>query len=208
MKKILNAALIIVLLVCVVFFANKFGIISLDELFGDEGIKVENTKSVITEVKKLSKLTTACYYGEIPIIKTKKSSIANSKVGNALSSIIGKSDALMTDEICVIINGKVRAGYDLSEMSDSDFLIGEDSIVIKMPEVKIFDVITNPSDVDVFVESGDWSHMEITELEQDANKKLLADAKSAGILDKAKESGLQQLETIFKSLGFSRVIFN
>ena len=42
MKKILNAALIIVLLVCVVFFANKFGIISLDELFGDEGIKVEN----------------------------------------------------------------------------------------------------------------------------------------------------------------------
>ncbi|MGM9833864.1 MAG: DUF4230 domain-containing protein [Candidatus Limisoma sp.] len=208
MKKILYIVITIVLVACGAFFANKFGVISFDELFGDDGIKVEKTKSVVTEIKKISKLTTACYYGEIPITNKKKSSIANSKVGNALSSIMGKNNALMEDEMCVIINGKVRAGYDLSEMSDSDFSIGGDSIVITMPEVKIFDAITNPSDVDIFVESGEWSHAEITKLEQEANKKLLADAKSAGILDKAKESGLQQLETIFKSLGYKRIIFN
>lgn len=152
---------------------------------GDE-LAIDDTANVVTEIKKISEFTTACFYEEIVLQETNKR-------------------FLSTDELVIVASGKVRAGFHLNNLDDSNVIVSGDTLTVNLPKAEIFDVIVNPSDFDIYIEDGTWSHEQVTKLEEKAVGQIKADAEKDGILDKATQSGVKKLTDMFKTFGFSEV---
>lgn len=207
MKKILYLIIVILVLVLGIYVANICGFSLFGTLFPNEGPKIEKTANVVTEVKAISKFTTACFYEELPLSTSKTSAAVDNSVVGTVAGWFGKRPKdVMSDNLCVIVSGKVRAGYDLSQLTEDHLRQSNDTIWVTLPPVEIFDAVVNPSDVDVFVEDGTWSHQEMTRLTASATDQLIADATAAGILERARTSGEDQLRALFQSFGFTTVI--
>ena len=80
-----------------------------------------------------------------------------------------------------------------------------DTLRVVLPAPEIFDVITNPSDYDIFVEQGGWTHEEITELQIGGRERVLANAMDDKILQKADSIGRERLTSLFQTFGFGVV---
>ena len=80
--------------------------------------------------------------------------------------------------------------------------------MVRLPEPEIFEIVLNPSDYEIFVEDGKWSHEEVVAVESRAKEVLRRDALAAGLLDKARESALGQLDRLLRSFGFREVILS
>lgn len=173
-----------------------------------EELQIEETCNVVTEIKKISEFTSACYYKEIILRETKTRKIVDNSLGNKIAKVFGKKDGLVTDEIVIIANGKVRAGFNLKGLSDDDIIVQGDTLTVTLPKVEILDVIVNPANFDVYVETGEWNENKVTEIKKQALEQIKSDAINDGILDKAKESGLKKLQEMFKSFGYKEVIIN
>ena len=109
-------------------------------------------------------------------------------------------------EIVLITRGKVRAGYDLSKITEQHLKISNDTISVLLPAPEVFDAIINPSDNDIFIEEGQWSHEEITAMQVNCRERLLNNALERGILEKANKLGEEKIKNLFKSLGFAEVL--
>lgn len=164
------------------------------KLFAQEELKIDPTESVVEEIKNISEFTTACYFEEYVLQTTKEAS------GNTLTKWV-KS----TPEVVILSKGKVRAGVDLSKVSNEDIRINGDTLSMRIPQAEIFDVIVNPSDYEIFIETGDWTHDEITKLVSQGREKVKNNALKDNIIEKAQESSRKKLEKLFKTLGFKQV---
>ena len=93
-------------------------------------------------------------------------------------------------------------------MKENDIAANGDTLTVNIPTAEIFDIIANPSDFDIFIEDGEWSHEEVTKIENRAKAKLEEDALNGNILGKANEKGPELLVSFFKSFGFNVVNVN
>ena len=166
-------------------------------------IKIMDTATVVTEIKKISEFTTYTYIDEL-IIHEKKTEEKENQ-GHLFG--IGKKDVpdTLRSEIVMIVSGVTRAGYDLGKISENDIRISGDTISVNLPAVEIFDVIVNPSDTKVFVEEGKWSHEEVSQMQVNCRSQMHQNALDRGILKKANEVGKEKVENLFKALGFNMV---
>lgn len=160
-------------------------------------LKIDDTASVVTGVRSLSALVSACYNDEVILTSHKQRSV------NAFGAPVGSVE----DEICIIATGQARAGVDLSEIGPDDMYVNGDTLMIKLPVAKIFDVIVNPSDFEIFAEEGKWSHADVVAVESQASARIRRDALSAGILEKASSSAQTQIRSLLRSFGFNEIIF-
>ena len=199
MGKIATLVLVAGLLVGGWCYIQSFGFNLFGLSFGGE-LKIDNTANVVEKIKAISEFTTACYYEEA-VLK-------DSKVEKNESGFLGLVDTETSKELVIIAKGKVRAGFDLSKVTEDKINIKNDTIGITLPEPEIFDVIINPSDYEMYIEEGKWSHEEVTALQTNYRAQLLAKANDAGILNKAKEAGKKRLESLFMTFGFSVVELN
>jgi len=152
-------------------------------LFKDNPLIIDETFNVVEEIHKIGEFTTATFYQEDVIYKTKKK-----------------------DELVLIIKGKVRVGFDLSNLSNDDIIVYSQTIKLRLPQVKIFDVITNPSGYETYEESGKWSFEEITEYKKEARDIIEKNALESGILQLAENTAIEKLTMMFQTLGFREVI--
>ena len=164
--------------------------------FGSGKIEIDETPNVVTGIREMKQLTTACYYEDVDTLVTKTS-----------------DDPLMLflderDRIQLIMNGKVRAGYDFAKLDESQVKISGDTLKLKLPPVEILDTVCNPSDCEVFINEGNWPHEKVQSIQMDLKYKLVDHAREEHILDKAAKSGKVQLEKLFKSFGFKEVVFS
>jgi len=74
-----------------------------------------------------------------------------------------------------------------------------------LPAPEVFDIIMNPSDYEIFVEEGKWTHDEITAMQVGARDSILANALASGLLEKANIVGEKRIENMFKTFGFETV---
>ncbi len=172
---------IVVLAVIILLIAGFFTHKARKE--GKQGKRIDETENIVTEIRKLSEFTTACYYEETVIRKPK-----------------GKKK-----EIVLIVKGKVRAGFDLSQLSDSAVSVRGDSLFIAIPPAKVLEVIVNPSDVETFVEKGSWSQQETNELVRIASQHIQDNAVKHKLLEKAEKVGRDKLKEFFKVLHYRYV---
>ncbi len=195
MKTIIKGIILLLLLAGVIFLAYKF------DLFPKRTLKIDKTVNVVDEVQKIGEFSTVCYYEEVVVKNTKSSEINNSYLGSLV-----KAD--FQDQLVVIARGKVKAGFDLTKLGKDDLVVRHDTISVNLPPVEVFDVIVNPSDYEVYVEDGTWSHDEVAQLTASGKDQILQDAKNFNILQKAEENGLVKLKELFVALGFNEVILN
>ena len=201
-----------VILVCVtilvvaalgLYVADKYAGLSIfDNLFG-KGMQYEKTANVITEIRNISEFTSACYCEELVMTEVKDSE----NTTNKFVKMLGRG-AVSKDEICLIMDGKVRAGFDLSKVADDAIAISGDTLTMTLPKPEIFDVIVNPSNCEVYVEEGKWSHEQVTALQASARVRIQDDAIGYGILEQADKIGRERLADLFKTFGFSVVRLN
>lgn len=199
MGKIATLVLVAGLLVGGWYYIQSFGFNLFGLSFGGE-LKIDNTANVVEKIKEISEFTTACYYEEA-VLK-------DSKVEKHEGGFLGFVDTETSKEIVIIAKGKVRAGFDLSKVTEDKINIKNDTIGITLPEPEIFDVIINPSDYEMYIEEGKWSHEEVTALQTNYRAQLLAKAQERGILNKAKEAAKKRLESLFMTFGFTAVELN
>ncbi len=173
-----------------------------------DDIRIDETANVVSHIKALNEFASAGCYREIVLSEAKPNRLVNNKVGNKLASMLHKENGLISDDLCIIARGNVRAGFDLSQISAADVHISGDTLSVTLPPAQILDVTVNPSDFDVYVESGQWSHRQVVALEQRAKAQIRTDAIDSGILAQADSIGRQRLSSILSTLGFTTIILN
>ena len=142
---------------------------------------LEITQKSINELNAISEFCTANYLGEVMVHEKE-----------------GKKK-----ELILIVRGKVRAGYDLTQMHAS--ILSDTTICLELPHAKILDVITNPSDIRTFVEKGKWSMERVTDAKNSAQQKLLDLVTEDDLVTTAEQNGENQLKAIFSAFGFKDV---
>ena len=201
-KGIIIAVVAIVILVGGAFVLYKLGV------FGKKDeLSIDKTANVVTEIKKISEFTSACYYEEIILQESKASSVVDNSAGKTVAGWFGKdSKDLMSDQLVIVANGTVRAGFRLDQLDENKITVTGDTLSLILPKAEIFDVIVNPSDFDIYIEDGTWDHEKVVEVENRAIDQVKNDAIKEGILEKATETGIKRLTEMFKAFGFSEVM--
>jgi hypothetical protein len=201
-KGIIIAVVAIVILAGGAFVLYKLGV------FGKKDeLSIDKTANVVTEIKKISEFTSACYYEEIILQESKASSVVDNSAGKTVAGWFGKdSKDLMSDQLVIVANGTVRAGFRLDQLDEDKITITGDTLSLILPKAEIFDVIVNPSDFDIYIEDGTWDHEKVVEVENRAIDQVKNDAIKEGILEKATETGIKRLTEMFKAFGFSEVM--
>ncbi len=210
MKKVFK--LIITIVVILVVLVAGYWAILQTGLLGktEKQLTIDQTANVVAEIKKISEFTSACFYEEIVLKDAKASETTKGKAVNAVTGLFqkDKSKAVAKDELIIVANGKVRAGFNLSKLTDEDVIVKDSVLTVYLPKAEIFDVIVNPSDFDIYIEEGKWSHDQVVTVENKAKAKIEADAKKENILKKATDSGVKKLTELFRSFGYKDVVVN
>ena len=173
-------------------------------------LSILDTPNVVTKIRKISELCTYTYVDQV-IVKdqatTKKlASIPGKKY---LNKIVGEGhDTITTNhEYVYLVSGKVRAGYDFSKLKDGDIKASNDTLWITLPPTEFLDVISNPSDVNVFYEekSDYWTYEELQNKKVEARNQIEQNAIERDVLGRAEKAGKEKVTNLFKSFGFNVV---
>ena len=168
-------------------------------------LTIDDTPVVITKIRSLGELTTACYYDEMVLAGTKQNSFSSSPLGSLAREGFGKD---VDDHLVIIAKGTVRAGVDLLEMTPEDLRFSGDTVFVRLPSPKYLDIIVNPSDFEVFAETGKWKHEEVTDLQDTARKRLLMGADQYGLKSKAYEGAMDAVVDLLSASGYTHIRFD
>jgi len=164
-------------------------------------LTIDKTANVVEEIKKIGEFTSQCYYEEMALRDIRIDTVERAGIFG-----IGAGKSFKENEIVLIGKGRVRAGFDLSAVEEGGIKVHGDTLELTLPQVKVFDIIMNPSDFTTEYESGTWSHELTKPIKERAKAQLEQNAIDNNILQKAEESGLKRLETLFKTFGFNTVL--
>ena len=192
------AVLLAVLLLVGVLFLTR----------GDGRVKrtltIDDTPVIITKIRSLGELTTACYYDEMVLSQSKENAFSSSALGS-LAEGLGKD---VDDHLVIIAKGTVRAGLDLMDMTEEDIRFVGDTAYIRLPAPQYLDVIVNPSDFEVFAETGRWTHEEVTGLLETARTRLLMCADHYGLKSKAYAGAMDAVTELLAASGYTHIHFD
>ena len=100
----------------------------------------------------------------------------------------------------------IKIGYDFSQMKEEDLKQNNDTLLIRLPAIKIIEAISNPSDWVVINDQVDDQEL------QKVRTKYLNEAKrkvqKEGVLEKADSVGKKKVESLLKLMsGASIIVF-
>ena len=197
--KITPAAILLVVLLLVGAFLLHRGVRQ-----EKRPLTIDDTPVIVTKIRSLGELTTACYYDEMVLSRTKQNAFSSSALGS-LAEGLGKD---VDDHLVLIAKGTVRAGLDLMDMSEEDVRFVGDTAYIRLPAPQYLDVIVNPSDFEVFAETGKWTHEEITGLQETARTRLLMGADHYGLKSRAYAGAMDAVTELLAASGFTYIRFD
>ena len=167
-------------------------------------LTIDDTPVIVTKIRSLGELTTACYYDEMVLSRSKENAFSSSALGS-LAEGLGKD---VDDHLVLIAKGTVRAGLDLMDMSEEDVRFVGDTAYIRLPAPQYLDVIVNPSDFEVFAETGKWTHEEITGLQETARTRLLMGADHYGLKSRAYAGAMDAVTELLVASGYTYIRFD
>ena len=197
--KITPAAVLLVVLLLVGAFLLHRGIRQ-----EKRPLTIDDTPVIVSKIRSLGELTTACYYDEMVLSQNKPNAFSSSALGS-LAEGLGKD---VDDHLVIIAKGTVRAGLDLMEMTEEDIRFVGDTAYIRLPAPQYLDVIVNPSDFEVFAETGKWTHEEITGLQETARTRLLMGADHYGLKSRAYAGAMDAVTELLVASGYTYIRFD
>lgn len=174
---------------------DQFGIFSrIGSLLGIRGVTEEETVIVIEEIRNISQLLTQKYYDEIYFDS-----------GNIEGGFMQQDR-----RFAVIAEGYVKAGFDLSALSEKDMIVEEGTVLLTLPAPRILSVVSNPSNQEIFIARGFISQEEQNRVNSIIAEKLKENAILAGILERSTEQGQRVLLKLLELFGFenARIVVN
>ena len=168
-------------------------------------LTIQDTPVIITKIRSLGELTTACYYDEMVLSRTKQNAFSSTALGSLAREGLGKD---VDDHLVIIAKGTVRAGVDLMDMTEEDIRFVGDTAYIRLPAPQYLDVIVNPSGFEFFAESGKWSHEEVTGLQDTARQRLLMGADHYGLKSKAYAGAMDAVTELLAASGYTYIRFD
>ena len=165
-----------------------------------KGLTIDDTALIVTRIQTLGELTTACYYDEMVLTRSKPGALASSPLGPLARD--------GHDHLVLIAKGTVRAGIDLRDMGPDDIRFSGDTVFVRLPAPQYLDVIVNPSDYEVFAESGKWTHEEVTALQGAARQRLLMEADHAALKTKAYEGAMEAVTDLLAASGYTYIRYD
>lgn len=181
------------------------GIVLLRTDKGRHRLSIEDSPVIATRIRTLGELTTACFYDEIVLTGTKKNLLSASPLGSLAREGFGKD---VDDHLVIIARGTVRSGIDLQKMEAGDVRISGDTVILRLPPPQYLDVIVNPSDIEVFAESGKWTQQQMSGLQESARRKLVAEADHAGLKRTAYEGAMEAVSDLLLACGYTYIRFD
>lgn len=160
--------------------------------FGSPGLTSLNTATIISQVQGLSQLVTVKYVMEKVVV---------------LEDI----KAYGENRVLLVAHGIVKAGIDLSKMKSGDVTARGTTVSIRLPAAAITDVYLDDDKTQVLEHTTGLLRRFDKDLQQNARREGLdairRAARYSGILDDARTRAEQQLQLMFRQLGFTDVEF-
>ena len=182
------------------------GIVLLNRLeLRKKALIIENTAVITTRIRTLGELTTACFYDEIVLNSAKPNILSATPLGSIARDGFGRD---LDDHLVIIARGTVRAGIDLQKMTPEDVRIAGDTVILRLPHPEYLDIIVNPSDFDVFAESGKWTQQQVAGLQDTARERLIREADIAGLKSTAYEGAMDAVTHLLVACGYSLIRFD
>lgn len=158
----------------------------------ERALTIEKTAIITTRIRTLGELTTACFYDEIVLNGTKKNPLWKD----------------WNDHLVIIAHGTVRAGIDLQKMDSESVRFSGDTVIVRLPNPEYLDIIVNPSDFDIFAETGRWTQQQVSKLQDSARQRLIAEADYAGLKRTAYEGAMQAVGSLLTASGYTLIRFD
>jgi len=143
---------------------------------------------IVESIRGMRQFITASFYEELPIVNTKD-----------------RQWPIPDDDLVIIYNVTIEAGFDLSQLADEDIILqGDSAITVYLPAPGILTRRCNPSDKIVFHDSNRWSQAELDKMHQEALDKVEHNAKRDGLMTNAITNGCQYMTRLLCSFGFKQ----
>lgn len=123
----------------------------------------------------------------------------------------GVFEWLVGDRLLFVAHGEVIAGVDLNKLSVDDLRLESDILYVTLPDAEIFVVaIDNQKSYVYDRDTGIFTQGEVnleTEARRAAELEIEKNALEDGILDLAAQNAESYLGSLFRDLGYTRVVF-
>jgi len=186
------------------FILGKMKILpSFRDIFASKAVRIDETPILIKDIKELAELTTMVSIDEVVV-----DSITADPTTLAIKNITGLSLNPFSsgyDQLVLICKGRVIAGTDLSLLGSGNIYRFKDSVSLGLPPARILEIIINPSDVETFIEKGDWTTEAFEKVKIRAREKMKARALSEDILGKANARARLLMDNFLHQSGFTKV---
>lgn len=184
---IILASVIVLLLINRVF--PKFKIHLLNHSRKKKTIITEN---IVTEIKKIGKYCPMIYYDEIVICaRNYKQELDDLKI--------------TLDDIAIIAKGRAYAEIDLTRIEESDVIIKDNSLIVKIPRSSLSNINLNPKDYTIIPNTKKWSDIGINFLLEKGEEIVKTNVRNSNFLKKSDEEATRQLKEFLSWLGFTNV---
>jgi hypothetical protein len=167
-------------------------------------VRIDETPLIISEMKQIAELQTAKLFCEVV---TDSVVISTSEAAyEALRDAIFFPPMLpafsMPKKIVLVTKGQVIAGIDLSILTDEDLILKGDTATLYLPPAQILDIISNPSDTEVFLENGQWTSAEIILVKQKAIRQMQIEAGDRKLIARANEKAIALMTGFLQGAGY------
>jgi hypothetical protein len=204
LRQFRNYLVLFLALLAIWFILGKMKIIpSFKDIFASKAVQIDETPILIKDIKELAELTTMVSLDEVVV-----DSITADPTTLAIKNITGLSLNPFSsgyDQLVLICKGRVIAGTDLSSLGSENIYRNKDSVSLGLPPARVLEIIINPSDVETFIEKGDWTTEAFEKVKIRAREKMKARALSEDILGKANARARLLMDNFLHQSGFSKV---
>lgn len=202
LKPYLLLALIVILIV--LLLPTFFKIPSITNIFKPKSVTIDETPILIKDIRSIGQLITYVAYDEV---------VADSIIPSNTSALIRAFNTVSpvnlptTDKRLVLIQkGKVFAGLDLAKLRDEDVKVTNHTAYIRLPAPTILEVVSNPSDIEIFSEQGKWNEGEVAAVKMKAQRMLVQRAQQRGIIDRAGVKASSLIDKFVTDAGYKVLI--
>jgi hypothetical protein len=204
LRQFRNYLVLFLALLAIWFILGKMKIIpSFRDIFASKAVRIDDTPILIKDIKELAELTTMVSIDEVVV-----DSITADPTTLAIKNITGLSLNPFSsgyDQLVLICKGRVIAGTDLTSLGSGNIYRDKDSVSLGLPPARILEIIINPSDVETFIEKGDWTTEAFEKVKIRAREKMKARALSEDILGKANARARLLMDNFLHQSGFTKV---
>jgi len=183
----------------------SFLLVAIFSFYDCSNSHIKETRVFVQDIKKISQLATITYITDIIMNETWHYEEPRKFIFSWTKSF--------DYQIVEVATIRLKAGFDLQDITENDVKIENNILYIHLPKPKILNADMDSQDVRVYYEdekNGNWDSKNIFEKRNQMHKRYLEKAKQdaikSGVLKRTSEEAQKRLVPIFKTMGFDDVV--